>query len=72
MIGDYDWDEIISEMKKFAGVETIDEIFVVGKEGIRRIKLGDVILCDNCNENEVEHEGDWCDDCNEPERSWVK
>lgn len=28
--------------------------------------------CENCNEEEVEHQGDWCDDCNLPERSPIK
>ena len=26
------------------------------------------IKCANCEEVEVEHQGDWCDDCNLPER----
>ena len=28
--------------------------------------------CSSCNEEEVEHEGDWCDDCNLPERSVIQ
>lgn len=26
-------------------------------------------LCENCDEEEVERKGDWCDDCNLPERT---
>jgi len=29
-----------------------------------------VIKCENCNEQEVDHDGDWCDDCNLPEREF--
>lgn len=28
--------------------------------------------CANCGEQEVENKGDWCDDCNLPDRSWIK
>ena len=28
--------------------------------------------CENCEVEEVEHKGDWCDDCNLPERSAIK
>lgn len=28
--------------------------------------------CENCNEEKVEHPGDWCDDCNLPERSAIQ
>lgn len=28
--------------------------------------------CANCGEQEVKNKGDWCDDCNLPERSWIK
>lgn len=27
------------------------------------------LKCANCNEAVVEYEGEWCDDCNLPERS---
>lgn len=28
--------------------------------------------CENCEETEVEHKGEWCDDCNLPERNCIK
>lgn len=43
MIGDYDWNEILEFMKKFALVEDINDIVLIGeKDGIRRIKLWEV------------------------------
>jgi len=39
---------------------------VVSSQGDKKYK------CENCEEQEVEHKGDWCDDCNLPERSWIK
>jgi len=31
-----------------------------------------LIYCENCEEQKVENKGDWCDDCNLPERRWIK
>jgi len=28
--------------------------------------------CENCEEQEVGNKGDWCDDCNLPERSFIR
>ena len=35
-------------------------------------KKGEKFKCYNCEEEEVEHEGEWCDNCNLPERSVIK
>jgi len=42
MIGDYDWADIMSLLKKFASVEDIRDIIIVGEnEGVRRIMVGE-------------------------------
>lgn len=35
-------------------------------------KINKEYYCANCGEQKVENKGDWCDDCNLPERSWIK
>lgn len=43
---EYDWDEILNEMKKFARIEDITDIIIIGDkdgemQGVRRLVIGE-------------------------------
>ena len=49
------------------GVSPIDKL--QGEERVTNVKTPTIFLCEICNETEVEHEDQWCDFCNLPEKS---
>ena len=45
----------------------------VGKKRIKKMvkKQKKVMFCENCEREPVKHKGEWCDNCNLPERSMI-
>ena len=50
----------------------VEETFV-DFENVRELALKELnkYKCENCEEAEVEHKGDWCDNCNLPEKGSI-
>jgi len=70
------------KMKKKANLKEIKPVLTAGilrrrKAGRNNLMLYNLRrqkkeLCDNCGVEPVKNKGDWCDDCNLPERSVIK